>query len=155
METPMEYKAYVSGIAGEKGPGYVSVAFLVIDSDNNEVLRDFHDINTWGSPHDAEYKAVIHLLEKLTGHPEIQKLSILTSSTFVANQVTGKWRINVDRHKGFCQSVIGKCIGRLANYGVSSVLTYIPKIENLVKEWHWERHLEAREAATETETTEV
>jgi hypothetical protein len=143
-QTDTTYTAYVSGIAGDTGSGLMSVAFLLIGPDGTEITREFHDYNTWGSPHDAEYKALLHLIDSLKDRPEIKNLSILSSNNMIVNQMTGKWRINVDRHREYYVEVNTGFSRRFKIGGIG--LSYVPKAENRVKEWHWERHAEVRQS---------
>ena len=128
----------------------MSVAFLLIGPEGDELIWDFHDTETHGSPHDAEYKALLHLIDILKDHSEIENLSVLSSNNMVVNQMTGKWRINVDRHRDYYVEI---------NMGIwqlfkIATMTYVPKGENRVKAWHWKRHAEVRTAeGEETEMT--
>ncbi len=127
--------AYASGITGDSNPGPISIAYLLVAPDGKELCKELVDTAINGSGHDAEYLSVMHLSRAITScFDNITNLSVYSSSKLLVNQLSGRWAIRVQRHQTF----VDKITSHFSN--INWDVTWIPRIENPMKTWHWEYH---------------
>ncbi len=125
--------AYTSGITGDTNPGPISIAYLLLAPDGQELCKELVDTAINGSGHDAEYLSVMHLSRAIaSSFDNITDLSVYSSSKLLVNQLSGRWAIRVQRHQTF----VDKIALDLSN--ISWNVTWISRIENPMKTWHWE-----------------
>ena len=87
------------------------------------------------SGHDAEYLAVMLLCRVVTSRfAHVGNLSILCCDQLVVNQLSGTWRIGLKRFQTFVEKV------SLDLKGVQWGITWIPRIANPIKTWHWDNY---------------
>jgi hypothetical protein len=129
------YIAYTSGIIGFQNHGLFSVCYFLTAPDGNELARDLISTEIYGTPHEAEYLATMYLSRVVSSEfPQIRNLWIFSSNQLVVNQLSGTWRIYDQRF----QTYAGKIHSNLAQ--IQWGITWIPRIENQLKNWHWERY---------------
>ena len=96
-----------------------------------------------GSGHDAEYVSVMFLSRVITSHFDcIKNISIYSSSKLVVNQLSGRWAIRLQRHQTF----VDKITSDLSN--IVWDITWIPRVESHLKDWHWEHFYYPEDALT-------
>ncbi len=62
------------------------------------------------------------------------------SDQLVVNQLSGRWQVRVDR----LQMFVDKIAGDLSD--IRWGITWIPRIENPFKDWHWKQYREHEKA---------
>ena len=71
----------------------------------------------------------------------IKSLSILSSDQLVVHQLTGRWRIRVDRFQTYVDKI------HLSLKDIEWGIAWIPRVGNQLKDSHWERYQENDKAA--------
>lgn len=133
-----DYIGYTSGITGLQQPGALSIAYLLLTPDGEELARELIDTKISGSAHDAEYLALMCLSRAVAiRFPDVKNLRIYSSSQLVVNQLRGNWRIYVNRFRIFGE----KIHSNLEHMQWS--IAYLPRTDNPLKNWHWERYEES------------
>jgi ribonuclease HI len=133
-----DYIGYASGITGFQHPGPLSIAYLLIAPDGTELERELINTNMSGSGHDAEYLAVMYLSRAVaTSFPDVKNLRIFSSSQLVVNQLCGRWSTYTDRFRIFGEKI------RSNLKHIQWDIAYIPRPDNQLKDWHWERYEES------------
>jgi hypothetical protein len=129
------YTGYASGITGFQHPGPLSIAYLLIAPDGTQLARELLNTNMTGSAHESEYLAVMCLARAVAiRFPDIKNLRIFSSSQLVVNQLCGRWSTYTDRFRIFADKIHTDV--RHIHWDIS----WIPRIENQLKQWHWERY---------------
>ena len=96
----MNLIAHIDG--GARGnPGPAAIGVVVQDENGNVLFEEGKTIGT-ATNNEAEYRALIYLLEKCATDPVIvnsgaTKLSVHCDSKLLVEQVTGKWKIKEPR----------------------------------------------------------
>lgn len=96
----MDLIAHIDG--GARGnPGPAAIGIVVNDDKGNILFEEGKLIGT-ATNNEAEYRALIYLLEKAATDPVIskssaEKLSVHCDSKLLVEQITGKWKIKEPR----------------------------------------------------------
>lgn len=96
----MDLIAHIDG--GARGnPGPAAIGIVVNDDKGNVLFEEGKLIGT-ATNNEAEYRALIYLLEKAATDPVIlksgaEKLSVHCDSKLLVEQITGKWKIKEPR----------------------------------------------------------
>ncbi len=96
----MDLIAHIDG--GARGnPGPAAIGVVVNDDDGNVLFEEGLAIGT-ATNNEAEYRALIHLLEKCASDPVLAQsgakhLRIHCDSKLIVEQVTGRWKIKEPR----------------------------------------------------------
>jgi hypothetical protein len=126
------YIGYTSGITGFQHPGPLSIAYLLEGPDGTELARELINTNAAGSGHESEYLAVMYLARTIeTRFPDVTNLRIYSSSQLVVNQLCGRWTTYIDRFRIFADKIDASL--KHLHWGI----TYIPRLDNRLKDWHW------------------
>jgi len=92
--------AHIDGGA-RNNPGPAAIGVIVEDDRGNVLIEEGKAIGH-GTNNEAEYRALIHLLERCASDPAILRsgaktLHVRSDSTLLVMQVTGKWKIKEPR----------------------------------------------------------
>jgi len=104
----MDLVAFIDG--GARGnPGPAAIGVIVRDADGNVLLEEGKAIGH-ATNNEAEYRALIHLLEKCASDPLIRAsgaktLHVRSDSTLLVMQITGKWKIKEPRLRALYDEV--------------------------------------------------
>lgn len=96
----MDLVAYIDG--GARGnPGPAAIGVVITDGSGNVLFEEGKTIGT-ATNNEAEYRALIHLLEKAASEPALRNsgaasLRVHCDSKLIVEQVTGKWKIKEPR----------------------------------------------------------
>lgn len=121
----MAYKAYFDG-ASEGNPGPSGIGGAVFDLNGGLIFQISKDIGT-NTSNEAEYKALISLVEKILLVGIKEEVVIYGDSQLVINQVKGNWKINY----GHLQKLNNKLKKLLDNVSKWQ-LEWIPREENTI-----------------------
>jgi ribonuclease HI len=100
--------AFIDG--GARGnPGPAAIGVVVRDEKGNSLIEDGVAIG-YATNNEAEYRALIHLLERCAGDPAIlrsgaKRLRVHCDSLLVVGQVTGVWKIKEPRLRELYEKV--------------------------------------------------
>jgi ribonuclease HI len=80
--------------ANEQGQAEGAIGVILQEPDCGAVLaRVAEKVGPVGSPHEAEYRALIHGL-KLAAEKRLPYIAVFSDSANVVNQITGRWHKN-------------------------------------------------------------
>lgn len=96
-------KIYTDG-ASRGNPGPASIGFLVLDSENKEVLKKAELVGKTTN-NQAEYEAVIRALKEAS---ELTKgyIDLFSDSQLLVKQLNGKWNVKDSKIKSLYSKVI-------------------------------------------------
>jgi len=145
MHDPQMGHAHIAvtiGITGSQHPGPISISYLLIAPDGTELARESMETGINGTCHEAEYLAIMLLSRVVRSRfGSIKSLSILSSDQLVVHQLTGRWRIRVDRFQTYVDKI------HLSLKDIEWGIAWIPRVGNQLKDSHWERYQENDKAA--------
>ncbi|MFZ5432661.1 MAG: ribonuclease HI family protein [Calditrichota bacterium] len=125
----MDLIAYIDG--GARGnPGPAAIGVVVRDSHGQTLLEEGVAIGH-ATNNEAEYRALIHLLEKCASNPVLSRikakaLRVHSDSTLVVMQVTGYWKIKEPRLRALYEDV--QTAKRLVPFELR--IRHVPREEN-------------------------
>lgn len=104
----MDLIAHIDG--GSRGnPGPSAIGIVISDTTGTTIFETGEFVGH-GTNNEAEYKALIRLLEVVATDPQLSKLkakslSVRCDSTLIVQQVTGKWKIKEPRMRELYEEV--------------------------------------------------
>lgn len=108
MFRKLDLIAFIDG--GARGnPGPAAIGVIVRDAGGNVLFEEGKTIGR-ATNNEAEYRALIHLLEKCASDPLLAKsgaktLHVRSDSTLLVMQITGKWKIKEPRLRALYDDV--------------------------------------------------
>lgn len=125
----MELVAYIDG--GSRGNPGPSAIGIVIASRAGNILFETGECIGRGTNNEAEYKALIRLLEVVATDPLIsglkaKSLSVHCDSNLVVQQVAGKWKIKEPR----LRDLYDEAQRKKAPLKMKLTIRYVPREEN-------------------------